>query len=157
MLEQFEEWLRNTVKLPEYLPQFQNCTYNDIRMVTYIDEQTLISDVGMHKKPHRMVFLKKAAELKKELSAFEEWLKKIHCERYLSKFENIGVFTFVDLLHSIHSKDDLKDVCGSDVQAQFLLWSKIAKLSTVPSQSNLSTPVPSSQTTVETRFDNVLR
>ncbi|ETO03897.1 hypothetical protein RFI_33505, partial [Reticulomyxa filosa] len=67
--KKFEEWLRDTVKLPEYLSQFQNCSYNDIRMINYIDEKTLIQDVGIVKKPHRMIFLKKATDLWNEMTA----------------------------------------------------------------------------------------
>ncbi|ETO31712.1 hypothetical protein RFI_05407, partial [Reticulomyxa filosa] len=117
-----KQWLRDTVKLPEYLPHFQCCGYSDIRMATYIDEQTLIDEVKILKRPHRMVFLKKASELRDEMLAFENWLKKLHCERYLSKFENIGVFTVLDALSVIRSKEDLKEICENDAQAQFLLW-----------------------------------
>ncbi|ETO14110.1 hypothetical protein RFI_23258 [Reticulomyxa filosa] len=67
--KKFEEWLRDTVKLPEYLSQFRNCSYNDIRMINYIDEKILLQDVGILKKPHRMIFLKKAADLWNEMTA----------------------------------------------------------------------------------------
>ncbi|ETO18658.1 hypothetical protein RFI_18602 [Reticulomyxa filosa] len=66
--KKFEAWLRETVKLSQYLSQFQSYGYNDIRMVMYIDEQVLIEDIQMDKKPHRLIFLKKAGDLRRQLT-----------------------------------------------------------------------------------------
>eukprot|EP01084_Bolivina_argentea_P136696 240736_1 len=63
-LKEYKEWFHNILGLPEYYNQFVEAGYQDLSFFDEdIDEDELINDIGIRKKPHRKKILKEIKRL----------------------------------------------------------------------------------------------
>ena len=62
---QFKHWLEEIVKLGQYLDNFINEALDDLNVVKLMQEKDL-SDIGVTKKGHRLIFLKHIANLNQQ-------------------------------------------------------------------------------------------
>eukprot|EP01083_Nonionella_stella_P137732 419046_1 len=60
----FRTWLADTVGLKQYLSNFEQSECNDIRMIEFLDENTIKNDIGITNNVHVKLMMKKINEMK---------------------------------------------------------------------------------------------
>lgn len=111
----FEDWLCNVVKLGQYLNLFKEKEYNDIRMIEFFDEDAVENDIGIKKKLHRKLVMKKAKEfrdLQMDFSVIFE--KNIQLKIHKDVLEQHGILNLKDLKNDIKTKQSLKTILGKN-------------------------------------------
>eukprot|EP01084_Bolivina_argentea_P229742 387682_1 len=122
----FENWLCNIVKLPQYLQSFKKNEYDDIRMIEYLDENTMKNEISI-KNIHCKLLLRKVNEFKASQMVFgrvfdmHESLKD-----FKQVFELNGILTLQEYKNSIPYKKDLEGLLHvNDKTIIDLMWSAI--------------------------------
>ena len=94
----FKEWLFDVVKLKQYLTNFEENECNDIRMIEDLDEETIKEDIGIKKKLHCKLILRKAKQFKQGQMEFNNILNSNkELKRYKQIFEDNGILTLQNL------------------------------------------------------------
>ena len=105
----FKEWLFNTVKLKQYLSNFEDSQCNDIRLIEYLDEDTLANDIKINNKLHRKLILKKATIFQQNQKEFTDLLSSNKSlNEYSQIFEDNGILTLQHFKADIHIKSELQ-------------------------------------------------
>ena len=68
------KWLFNIVKLRQYISNFEENECNDVRMIQDLDEDTIKEEIGITKKLHCRLILRKAAQFKQSQTEFMQIL-----------------------------------------------------------------------------------
>eukprot|EP01083_Nonionella_stella_P141244 434785_1 len=125
--KKFADWLCNTVKLQQYLPLFEQNEYNDIRMVEFLDEETLQNDIGIGKRLHCKLILKKVSEFRSLQNEFNTLLNHNKgLKQYKQEFEEHGISTLKDLQNDVKSKRELGEMIKLQNESKLcLLWDTI--------------------------------
>eukprot|EP01084_Bolivina_argentea_P004113 7785_1 len=101
----FKNWLKNSVKLNQYLINFEQHECADIRMIEFLDEDTINNDIGIKHKLHRKLILKKAKQFKYlQIEFFSMLENNKELSKYKLRFEENGIITFDDLYNDIQTK-----------------------------------------------------
>ena len=100
----FEEWLRDTVRLPQYLSAFRNKEYDDVEMIEHLDEDILQNELRL-KALHCKLLMAKVDDFKKlrmEFDGFFNANKKYI--KYKQKMMKYGILTLDELHNEIQTK-----------------------------------------------------
>eukprot|EP01084_Bolivina_argentea_P254551 427966_1 len=104
----FRDWFCSTVKLEQYLINFEQNQCNDVRMIEFLDDDTIKNDIGINNKLHRKLIMKQANQFKLLQVEFNNI---IDGNKYLKKYKHIfqvnGILTLQDLQNDIQTKNIL--------------------------------------------------
>ena len=109
----FESWLCETVKLGRYLAKFQENECDDVRMIEFLDEETLRNDLDIGNRIHRKLILKKVVDFKRMQAKFNSVLdgdKRL--EQYKELLEENGILTMKQFQSEIQTKEQLARMLG---------------------------------------------
>ena len=107
----FKHWLFDTVKLKQYLSNFEKNECNDIRMIEFLDENTIRKDIGIKNKLHVKLILKQVTQFKQLQTALSERLKSNDIlKQYESVFNSNGILTYRDLQNDIQTEQQLENI-----------------------------------------------
>ena len=106
----FRVWLCEVVKMKQYLSKFEDNECDDVRMIEFLEEDTLHNDIGVSNKLHRKLILKQVGYFKQLQAEFDAWLDGKQLRQYKQELEANGILTMVDLKMDFASKKALK-VC----------------------------------------------
>eukprot|EP01084_Bolivina_argentea_P217659 369506_1 len=121
----FKEWLKNN-NLIQYLDVFKAKKFADIRLIQFMDENSLKNDIlsntPFDSQIHYNFLLTKINELKKDIVEFKEWLKLIEMEKYYNIFENNGIITKQMMIKNEKCLNEkrIANLIGNIVEAEFL-------------------------------------
>eukprot|EP01084_Bolivina_argentea_P299722 516666_1 len=104
----FRNWLFNTVKLKQYLPNFEQNECNDVRMIEFLDADTLKNDIVIQNKMHCKLILKKVKQFKQLQMEFNGMLSNYkQLKMFQEMFEANGILRWKDLQNDIQTKQQL--------------------------------------------------
>ena len=118
----FEKWLKDTVKLGQYIMKFRKAEYNDIRLVQGFDDEILRNEVGIYKSLHIKLILSEAQRFMIKANEFLKWLNLNDLSLYQDKLRYHGICTMDDL-YSVQSREQLMEILNeNDVEH---IWTRI--------------------------------
>eukprot|EP01083_Nonionella_stella_P065757 172529_1 len=123
----FKHWLLDTVKLKRYLTNFEGNEADDVRMIEFLDEQTVAQDIGIRNRLHCKLVLKKAAQFRESQMEFNQMIKNDPLlKEYKDVFEQRGILRLQDLKSDVKTPKDLGNMLGIvDEERVNVLWTNI--------------------------------
>ena len=104
----FKEWLVNDLKLSQYLANFEENHYDDIRMIQQLDQDTINNDIGITNKLHCKWILSKANAFIKCQEGFDQVFERNKSlEGFKKVLKDNGIFILDDLMIKIKTKLEL--------------------------------------------------
>ena len=131
---QFERWMKNKVAINgkmwnTYLQKFKQKHFNDIRMLEYLDTETLEQLVS--NRMHLKIFQIQIKNFQADMLDFSDWLKQIGVyNEYRTAFEKSGILTFEAFYFYVSNAKDIEKIIGTKngSDAQYI-WNKTTKCS----------------------------
>eukprot|EP01083_Nonionella_stella_P069305 184683_1 len=127
----FEHWLCSVVQLPQYLTLFQQNECNDVRMIEFLDEDTIKNEVGISKMIHCKLIAKAVGEyrqLQTDFSGILDSTKRL--KQYKQELAARGIITWNDFQNDICSKHELTRILNIKGDGEtHLLWSECVNIS----------------------------
>ena len=121
----FEKWLKDTVKLSQYIVTFRRCEYNDIRLVSCFEHDILRNEVGIYKALHIKLILSEAMKYKKEQGEFIKWLKFHNLTEYQQVLNENLILTLKDFERDIKNKQHLMEIMDLKQDKVDIIWDVI--------------------------------
>eukprot|EP01084_Bolivina_argentea_P076262 138189_1 len=107
----FRIWLNDRVNLLCYLSVFEDNEYDDVSMIEFFDEYTIENELGINKKIHSKLILKRVDEFKQLMNAFDKLIESnVILKQYKQIFAQNSILTLIDLVNDIKTKQDVINI-----------------------------------------------